>query len=506
MRISIRILSMLIGLSTLAQAQQIERSNPDLFSKKPYSKIIAQFANEVFFVKSSNTFNAKSAQIRIRDSKIELVSMDTSMKPKWTSILDLELFPNAEIEHIVVFSQKIYVFFSSVDKEGSVLNLFQLTYNMFTGEAMGAALKVDEMPYERRRDRGLFYISQNKEGNRLFIFHRESSDGNSDFTRKEGVAPEAKEQLSFKVFGEGMVPLLDKRFPNLNYVGIQSVRDLAIDNKGNVFVLTAYRMSQGTPAGEYRLLKCTPNTDALKDFKIKLDKKAITDLKLVIDNLNSTAVVGGFYAENNTFASSGVLYTTLTIDNDSLSPIHFESFKAKFLNDYSGERTINRSSELINYEVDKIIVRSDGGMVVLAESNFVTESSSYNSYYQLYTVTYTYHYENVMILSVNPDGTLDWGNVMRKSQSSENDDAFFSSYALFASENELSLIYNRGIRRKTDIMRYVIDSRGVAKESILVSGAEELMLMPKGCKQVNAKLLIIPCTDKSKPGLLKLSF
>lgn len=501
----------LLGCFSSGSAQLLQKANSDDFSKKPYCKIIGQEGSKVFFVKSTTSFNAKSAQIRLKDTKAELICMDTALHLIWNTTIDLSLYAEAEIEHILLFDTKLFVFFSGLDKEQNQAKLYYLPYLLTSGQPSGSPQVCDITPFEKRRDKSPFYIAQSKDLQQLAIFHREASEagGLLDLdSKKDASKPNDSlaEHLSFRLFSGNMSQESGKQFQNVGYTGRQSIRDLGVDNAGNVFVLTAYRSSPGTPPYEYRLLELKKQGDKLLQYPIKLGDKSIIDLKIAVDNLNEQVAIGGFYSDNHSFASAGLVQAALSIRNDSLSKIHSELFKAKFLSDFSGDKTSNRVGELINYEVDKLILRSDGGMILIAESNYVTEASNYNSYYQLYTITYTYHYDNVLLLSVNPDGTLDWGNVLRKSQSSENDDAFFSSYALFAAENLLTLIYNKSIRRKTDIIKYSIDSHGVSSEISVLSGNEEVMLMPKSCKQVSAQQMIIPCIEKGRPGLLKLSF
>lgn len=95
---------------------------------------------------------------------------------------------------------------------------------------------------------------------------------------------------------------------------------------------------------------------------------------------------------------------------------------------FIGERKDGRSKELVNYTIDRLIVRRDGGVAILAESFNRAERSYWDYYMQTYVYHYYYHYGNVMILSINPSGDILWNNVVSKDQNSIDDAGYSSSY------------------------------------------------------------------------------
>ncbi len=489
------------------QAQRITKANTEGFSKKSFSKIIGQIGNTYYLIRSSVAFSTKNTGLNLKGGKFEITCTDSVLKQKWAIPIDFAAYPDAQAEQAIIIGDKLALFFSALNKETGILALYCQNYSIANGAVADAVLKVDEVKQEKRRSRGVFYIEQSSSKAYLLVFHREMTSGDGEFYHKESRTPadSVKETLSWKVYDTAWNMAWQRAEANVAYVGNQQIREAGIDNTGNAYLLTSYRPAQGVPIREYKLLTTSQNS-TLKEYTISISGKSINDLKMMIDEVNEQVVLGGFFSDNNTFVSSGVLYTTYSIATGSMGSIKVESFKPKLLNDFAGDRTVSRSSDLINYEVERLILRSDGGIILVAESNYVIESSNYNSYYQLYTVTFTYHYDNVLLLSVNTDGSVDWGTVLRKSQSSENDEGFYASFILFAAENQLSLIYNKSVRRRTDIMRFVVDSQGVTAENTLVPGNEELMLMPRGSKQVSATEMLIPSTDKSMPGLIKISF
>ncbi|MBK7855311.1 MAG: hypothetical protein IPJ79_10760 [Bacteroidetes bacterium] len=62
----------------------------------------------------------------------------------------------------------------------------------------------------------------------------------------------------------------------------------------------------------------------------------------------------------------------------------------------------------------KVILRSDGGAVIIAEVAYTSEFSYYDYFSQTYVRRVEYHFENAAIFSVNADGTIHWNTVLRK--------------------------------------------------------------------------------------------
>jgi hypothetical protein len=284
------------------------------------------------------------------------------------------------------------------------------------------------------------------------------------------------------------------------------MNDYQLDNDGNVLLLTSIDSDKKVNRDKrYSLVEAAAAKESLTYHPLRLENYYITDLKLAIDYLNNKMVLAGFFSELNSFSSAGIFYTT--IDRATGETKRFsESFKAKFLNEFTGERTINRGTELINYYIDRIVLRSDGGVILVAESYYVTESTNYNSYYQLYTTSYTYHYDNVLIFSVNREGKLDWENIIRKNQVSEDDGAFYSSYIMAVDADKIHFVYNKYVQRGTDVLRFTVNNKGQSIEKVLVKSGSDILLMPGGGRQITADQVLIPCLQKNKTNFIRITF
>jgi hypothetical protein len=110
------------------------------------------------------------------------------------------------------------------------------------------------------------------------------------------------------------------------------------------------------------------------------------------------------------------------------------------------------------------------------------------------------------LFSINNDGKIHWESIIRKNQVSEDDAAFYSSYILSLDVDQIHVIYNKYIRKATDIISCSINNKGETSEKILVKENDNILMMPGGGKQISADQLIVPCIQKNKSNFMRISF
>lgn len=323
---------------------------------------------------------------------------------------------------------------------------------------------------------------------------------------KQTSPDDEKLSIHVKVMDSTFNTLYEKKYKTDSYDGVLLLNDFKLGNDTTVYFLTSIDLEKKMLRDrKYTLNISKASSDKLQSIALSLDKYFIKDIKMELDYVNKNIVFAGFYSEMNSFSSAGVFYARLNF-NDYKLKMYTESFKAKFLTEFNTERTVNRGTELINYFVDKIILRTDGGVILVSESNYVTESTNYNSYYQLYTTSYTYHYDNILLFSINTDGKIHWESIVRKNQVSEDDAAFYSSYILTLDVDQIHIIFNKFIRKSTDIISCTINNKGESTEKILIKENDNALMMPGGGKQISADQLIVPCIQKNKSNFMRISF
>jgi hypothetical protein len=151
-------------------------------------------------------------------------------------------------------------------------------------------------------------------------------------------------------------------------------------------------------------------------------------------------------------------------------------------------------------------LRNDGGAVIIAEAVYTTEYSYYDYYMRTFINRIYYHHDNVIQLSVNKDGSMTWANVIKKEQTSENRDDAYVSYAFAMSKGKLRCVYNRYLKRKTQVMLSSTDALGNEKLGELFSEDQDIFILPSAGKQVEENLLVIPAFKGKEFHLAGINF
>ncbi len=479
--------------SSFLFAQKIDLGNPDKSYQRTFIKVIGQNNKGIFIIKSSSTFNSKQDQIRLRDNKAELMLVGNNLNTIWTYSLT-NINAEADIQDICIFNDSLYLFYALINKEFNKNELFAQKINSTRGIPDTAPILLDAITFDKKRNRGMFYVKKSKNNKSICSMYKQND------------TEDEKLNISINVFDSTFVKSWGHKYKTDYYDGVLFLNDFKLSNDGKAFILTSLDLDKKLLRDKkYTLNVCSPGNDKIISTTIILDKYFINDLKMEIDYINRQIVMAGFYSELNSFSSAGITYVKISLD-DFKPKLFTESFKAKFLNEFNTERTVNRGTELINYYIDKIILRTDGGVILLSESNYVTESTNYNSYYQLYTTSYTYHYDNILLFSINPNGKIHWESIVRKNQVSEDDAAFYSSYIVNLDADKLNIIYNKYIRKSTDIISCTINNRGENSEKVIIKENDNILLMPGGGKQISADQIIIPCIQKNKTNFIRVTY
>lgn len=305
--------------------------------------------------------------------------------------------------------------------------------------------------------------------------------------------------LVLKYKREIEVPVSKQQFVPLDYV---------LTNQGSFYILgihyTNDKKIKAPDQSYYELYGFSLPLDRAVNTQIRSDNKFLTDVGLVADNINRSIVVAGFYSDRTTYSSAGVFYYSLTEDSLHETKTINTPFGANYLHEFYDERKENK--ELVNFSIDRLIIRKDGGVGILAESMFET-NRSYFDYYMQSFVSHTYHhYGNVMVLSVNPDGKILWNNVIKKDQNSIDDAGFFSSYYCAVTDGRLVTFYNKYIEDNSSVLISIVDASGAQKTNVLFNDIEKVTILPRSAKQIDDATILLPAYKENKFYIIQISF
>ena len=133
--------------------------------------------------------------------------------------------------------------------------------------------------------------------------------------------------------------------------------------------------------------------------------------------------------------------------------------------------------------------------------NYYRPLSSYNS-----SQSIRYYYSNIIILSLDKEGKLEWNRVIHKDQY-DDDNENFLSFSTMNSGGEIHFLFNDDKNRNQIIADHSISPSGViTRNPTLKSQEKGYQFMTSLSKQVGASQLLIPCLYRGYICFAKVSF
>lgn len=289
--------------------------------------------------------------------------------------------------------------------------------------------------------------------------------------------------------------------------------EVNLSNDGTVFMNAYSTAGTLNYADQFWVLKLTPGATKFDAKELKLDDKYVASGYLKVDNANNKVYFGGFYSNKKNGSFDGIIYTDVDMVTADFLTTKFIPFDHD-LTQAAGVRHKNHAFD--NYEVKQIIVKNDGGFVLISEMHYMTTRSNYTpgfGYYSFYNTPYMstmvreYHYEDIMALSYNKDGMREWSSFIPKLQYSQEDGGVFSSYALLNTGGTLGFLFNDFNVAHSRIQLGTIDATGTTDiHSFVAEGNDYPDWLPKSGKQVAGRVLIVPCFHKKQICFARVDF
>jgi hypothetical protein len=299
--------------------------------------------------------------------------------------------------------------------------------------------------------------------------------------------------------------------------------NFAVDNDGNFVFTKDAKTGNRDNSSLLDLYIKEPGHDTFAINSIDLDKNYLDEVKLKIDNLNKRYIINSFFYKKSRGSIEGLF--TCVWDKAAAGPV-----SNSFLIFGDSLRDAAKSSGQLRYALDDYFIRQvfakkDGGVLVTAE-DYSTQTSGLNNtwnrwdylnnpyyspysyYYNPYTGYYRpmssygsqntrYYYANILILSLDKTGKLEWSQVIPKDQANENDDNFLS-FSTINSGGQIHFLFCDDKNKNQIIANQSITPDGqLTRNPTLKSQERGYQFMTRHSKQVGANQIIIPCVYRS---------
>ncbi|MEO5571521.1 MAG: hypothetical protein ABIT08_06775 [Bacteroidia bacterium] len=487
------VLAILFSLRAYSQTIMI---SPAPFEESSFDniKVIGQDDDGIFLLESNLPFELDRDHVGFKNRKYKVAYYSNELMQRWAKII--EAMPDGSNIQSVLFAQQKILIVCAIDNKSQNKFSFYAQWMNNKGEIVankeiGNTLIVSSSNFEKAK----LVTSANQQLTGVII-HEYMEDH--------------KQTLHLLVM-DSMLRLLFNKNLVINYDVKNFIpTDYSLSNNGDFHLLGVRTIKDKNAAKkkqeDFVLFSAPVDSSHFSDFVLGDKGKDVTNASMNFDNINNKIVCAGFYADRSASTGAGIIYAALEMNNPSQLIVKENPVESGTRVQLAGERNRESDLGLTDYPIEKIILRNDGGAVLVAEASYTNDYSYYDYFTQSFTRRTEFHYNNIVVISVNANGTIAWLNIVRKNQESEDDGGSFSSFCPVLTPDELILIYNNEISRNATTLGARISNTGVQSENHLTRPADHLLLFSRDGKQISENEVVIPCISKKKMTLVKITY
>ena len=307
-----------------------------------------------------------------------------------------------------------------------------------------------------------------------------------------------------------------------------------LDNNGNFVFTKDSKNGNRDNSNNLSLVIKEPAQDTFAYYNIELEKNYIDEVKLKIDNLNKRYIINTFYYKKNRGSIDGLFTYVWDKPNAKVFAQVFLPLGDTLRNEAKTAGQLRFA--LDDFFIRQVIVKKDGGFLLTAEdyssqtrgnnnqwnrwdylNNYYYSPNSsyyYNPYYGYYrplnsyntNQSTRYYYANVMVLSADKTGKIEWSRIIHKDQFDDDNDNYLS-FCTVNKGGQIHFLFNDDKNKNQIIANHsILPSGQITRNATLKSKERGYQFMTRLSKQVGASQLIIPCIYRSYICFAKVDF
>lgn len=489
------IITCLLLVCLTASAQRIIYSEPD----KDDSRIL-NF--EILGKLNGNVLVYKN----YRDQHF-IVTYDAEMKQIEKNKLD---FLNFRILNTDFLQFQDHVFMIYQYQKRSVIYCMAVKLDA-TGKKVGEPMELDSTDnFNYSASNKIYSVVNSEDKQKLVIFKINTKNDKSHI-------------LTTCLFDKDLKLLKKSRLPVNMPQRNDFLTEFSLDNDGDLVCVRASGTASNDNINKISLITKPALADTYRLKDIKVGNVFLDDIRIKVDNVNKHYVITSFQSKTKRGNIEGLYYVLWDkIQNKELLNAT-TVFTDEFREDARGES--NTKTAFNDYFLKNIILRKDGGFIVVAESAYTSSRGNtlnrwdylygspywspmdyytWNSplgYYPWYrsnmygnsTALNRYFADNVALISFEPNGKMEWSNVIRKAQFDDNSDNYIG-FGLFNTGGQLHFVFNVQEKRSFILSEQTISPTGQVDRNPTFKNLDKgYEFMPRHAKQVGARQAIVPC-------------
>ncbi len=406
------------------------------------------------------------------------------------------------LEQIILGKSKVLVFYSKIEKGQQFLKVRKMNARL---DLPLDGVKIDSFARSPLDATKNYYVKASDNKERFMSFYIDRAEG--------------KFVVKFTVYNDALRPILRSSILIEDSQRGLVLKTVKLTNKGNVAALFAHNNrrneSDDFSAEEYTLVlhnidSRTTTTHVLggeEDYRTKQplleideEKQEVSIVYLYQKTRDSQDI--GMMTERFDFKNKRIFNCRIPYKEEDFDQSHSYSFR-------------NWEEKAAIIRPRRILSRSDGGIIVTTESQYQfttairTSPPGFQSSIGDDYITYNnkLFFYDIVVYSINPDGTLDWKKSLPKIQETEDDAGVFSSYFMFTANNVLKFLFNEDIYSNGNFMEYNVNPIGqLNRISLLNSSNLDVALIPRKGLQVSGTEVIIPSEKRKNVQLVKIAY
>jgi len=320
--------------------------------------------------------------------------------------------------------------------------------------------------------------------------------------------------------------------------------EFGISNDGEIICLRQSGTSQNDNINKVVLLVKPFGSISFKNNNLPISKIFLDDIRIKIDNRNKHFIVTSFFSKIRRGNIDGIYYTLwdARTNGDLLNAT--TTFTDEYRADVKGDGQLKIAFN--DFYLRNLILRKDGGFMIIAESEYVTTrgntlnrwdymNGSLNPFFGggMFNNSFNngsfypwnngfnnfggmnnfpgnnskqFYADNIAIISFEPDGKMEWSNVIRKTQNDDETDNFIS-YGIVNSGDQIHFLFNIQDKKSSMLTDQSISPVGQIDRSPTLKNLDRgYDFMPKHVKQVGLRQAIVPCIYRGFTIFAKIDF
>ncbi len=318
--------------------------------------------------------------------------------------------------------------------------------------------------------------------------------------------------------------------------------EFGLANNGNIVCLRQSGTGQNENINKVSLLIKPIGAINFKLNNLPINKIFLDDTRLKIDNRNGHCIITSFFSKIRRGNVDGLYYTLWDLEGNKELLNATTTFTEEYRSDVRGDGS--QKMAFNDFYLKNLILRKDGGFMMIAESSYVTNrgntlnrwdnmngnpfynpfgggfsGNSFNNYpmyggFNNYNMMNNnmgnnvnrYYAENVAIISFEPDGKMEWSNVIRKTQYDDNTDNYIG-YGIVNSGDQVHFLFNLQEKRSNVLTDQSMSPIGQIDRNPTIKNLDKgYDFMPKHIKQVGLRQAVMPCMYRGYTCFVKVDF